>query len=182
MIERVDARPTIVVATAGAEPIAEDGFAAVIVLDATSHSIRLTHAEDAVHRWFTAAVRAAPDAGVFVTAPESDPGVQALLRWDAPWFAARELAEREEARLPPATRLAVVSAARADIEAVVAGLTCTHIALGPVELDEGWRVILIAPRAEGTAFTTQIRQAAMVRSAHRGAGPIAIHVDPRDID
>ena len=182
MIERVDARPTIVVATAGAEPIAEGGFAAVIVLDATSHSIRLTHAEDAVHRWFTAAVRAAPDAGVFVTAPESDPGVQALLRWDAPWFAARELAEREEARLPPATRLAVVSGARADIEAVVAGLTCTHIALGPVEHDEGWRVILIAPRAEGTAFTTQIRQAAMVRSAHRGAGPIAIHVDPRDID
>ena len=182
MVERVSARPTIVVATPGAEPRAEEGFAAVVILDATSHSIRLTHAEDSVHRWFGAAGRARPGAPVFVTAPESDPRVQALIRWDAPWFASRELGEREDARLPPATRLAVISGARADIDAVVSDLTCTHVALGPVEREDTWRTIVIAPRTEGTVFTTQLRQAAMTRSAHKGAGPIAIRVDPRDVD
>lgn len=182
MVDRVPARPAIVVATPGAEPRADTGFAAVLILDATQRSIRLTHAEDATHRWFGAAVRARAGAPVFVTAPESDPGVQALIRWDAPWFAARELAEREQVRLPPATRLAAISGARPDIDAVVSALTCTHIVLGPVEQGEEWRVIVIAPRSEGTAFTTQLRHAAMTRSAHRGAGPVAIRVDPRDID
>lgn len=182
MVDRVPSRPAIVVATPGAEPRAEGGFAAVVILDAAGHSTRLTYAEDAVHRWFTAAVRAGVGAPVFVSAPESDPGVQALIRWDAPWFATRELGQRDEARLPPATRLAAISGARADIEAVVSALTCTHIVLGPVEHGEDWRLIVIAPRSEGTVFTTQLRHAAMTRSAHRGAGPIGIHVDPRDID
>lgn len=182
MVDRVKDRPAIIVATAGAEPVADGGFAAAVILDAGSRSVRLTQAEDAVHRWFSVALRARPDAPVFVTAPESDAGVQSLLRWDAPWFAARELGERESARLPPATRLASISGARADIDAVVAALTCTHIVLGPVEVDDAWRVIVIAPRAEGTAFTHQLRHAAMTRSAHRGAGAISIHVDPRDID
>jgi primosomal protein N' (replication factor Y) len=182
MIDRVKNRPAIVVATAGAEPIADGGFAAAVILDAGNRYVRLTQAEDAVHRWFSVAMRARPDAPIFVTAAESDPGVQALLRWDAPWFAARELVERESARLPPATRLAVIRGARADIEAVVADLTCTHVVLGPVEVEDTWRVIVIAPRSEGTAFTTQLRHSAMTRSAHRGSGAISIHVDPRDID
>ncbi len=182
MVDRVKNRPAIIVATAGAEPIADGGFAAAVILDAGNRSVRMTQAEDAVHRWFSVALHVRPDAPVFVTAPESDAGVQALLRWDAPWFAARELAERESARLPPATRLAAISGARVDIEAVVAVLTCTHIVLGPVEVRDTWRVIVIAPRSEGTAFTSQLRHSAMTRSAHRGAGPISIHVDPRDID
>lgn len=182
MIDAVKDRPAIVVATAGAEPVAQGGFAAAVILDALTRSVRLTQAEDAVHRWFSVAMRARPDAPVYVAAPESNPGVQALLRWDAPWFATRELGERESARLPPATRLAVISGARADIDAVVTSLTCTHVVLGPVEAGDSWRVIVIAPRSEGTAFTTQLRSAAMTRSAHRGAGAISIRVDPRDID
>lgn len=182
MIDAVKDRPAIVVATAGAEPVAQGGFAAALILDALTRSVRLTQAEDAVHRWFSVAMRARPDAPVYVAAPESNPGVQALLRWDAPWFATRELGERESARLPPATRLAVISGARADIDVVVTSLTCTHVVLGPVEAGDSWRVIVIAPRSEGTAFTTQLRSAAMTRSAHRGAGAISIRVDPRDID
>ena len=34
------------------------------------------------------------------------PTVQALIRWDPAWYAARELAERRELGFPPAARIA----------------------------------------------------------------------------
>ena len=72
----------------------------------------LRAAEETMRRWLSAAALARPGpAGgrVVVVADGSLAPVQALLRWDPGWFAARELAERRELGFPPAARMASVT-------------------------------------------------------------------------
>ncbi|MER7475437.1 primosomal protein N', partial [Micromonospora sp. NPDC000018] len=99
----------LVIATPGAEPVAEGGFGAVLLLDSWALLTRadLRAGEEALRRWLAAAALARPAAGggrVVVVADGALAPVQALLRWDAAWFAARELAERRELGFPPAVR------------------------------------------------------------------------------
>src|SRR5699024_152615 len=105
--------PGLVVATPGAEPIPEEGYAAALILDPWIGLARpdLRAGEESLRRWFGAAtlVRSADAGGVVVIV--ADPGlrqVQALVQWNPEGYARRELAERRDAALPPATRLAEV--------------------------------------------------------------------------
>ena len=104
------------VATPGAEPVAEGGYGAVLLLDTWALLTRadLRAGEEALRRWLTAAALARPGAAggrVVVVADGALAAVQALLRWDPAWFAARELAERRELGFPPAVRMASVTGA-----------------------------------------------------------------------
>ena len=110
VLETVAAGPRLVVSTPGAEPVAPDGYAAALLLDAWALLERpsLTAGEEALRRWLAAAalVRPASEGGrvVLAGAPTevSIPAVEALVRWDPAWFAERELEERRELALPPA--------------------------------------------------------------------------------
>jgi primosomal protein N' (replication factor Y) len=107
VLTRVPGGAGLVVATPGAEPVADDGFGAVLLLDSWALLTRadLRAGEEALRRWLTAAALARPaaDGGrVVVVADGGLAPVQALLRWDPTWFAARELAERRELGFPPA--------------------------------------------------------------------------------
>ena len=57
VVDRVGASPDLVVATVGAEPVADEGYAAVVVLDTWLSLARddLRAAEEALRRWFNAA-------------------------------------------------------------------------------------------------------------------------------
>ena len=106
VLARVPGTPAVVVATPGAEPCADGGYAAAILLDAWALLGRpsLRAAEETLRRWMNAAAlaRPGPDGGsVVVVADASLPVVQALIRWDPATFADRELAERRELRFPP---------------------------------------------------------------------------------
>ena len=106
----------LVVATPGAEPVADGGYGAVLLLDTWALLTRadLRAGEEALRRWLAAAAlaRPAPAGGrVVVVADGALAAVQALLRWDPAWFAARELAERRELGFPPAVRMASVTGA-----------------------------------------------------------------------
>lgn len=94
----------LVVATPGAEPVAEGGYGAVLLLDSWALLTRadLRAGEEALRRWLAAAAlaRPAPAGRVVVVADGALAPVQALLRWDAAWFAGRELAERRELGFP----------------------------------------------------------------------------------
>ena len=107
----VPARPALVVATPGAEPVAEGGYGAVLLLDTWALLTRadLRAGEEALRRWLAAAALARPRATVVVVADGGLPTVQALLRFDPGWYAERELAGRRELRFPPAVRLATVT-------------------------------------------------------------------------
>ena len=109
--QRVGPEPALVVATPGAEPVADGGYAAALLLDGWALLARpdLRAAEEALRRWTAAAalVRPGPDGGtVVLLADAAAPAVQALVRWDPSGFADRELAERAGLRLPPAARMA----------------------------------------------------------------------------
>jgi primosomal protein N' (replication factor Y) len=192
MVDQVPDEPRIVVATPGAEPWCVGGYRAVLILDALVQLQRpaLDATEDAARRWFAAARLAAPKARVVVTAPHALAPVQALVRWDAPWLAARELGEREAAGLPPTTRMAALLGAADDIVEVGAALTVPHRVLGPVPDpvrgdEERQRGLIVVAREHGAELARQLRAITATRSAGWGragrAGVVHVRLDPRDL-
>jgi primosomal protein N' (replication factor Y) len=182
VVATVPARPAIVVATPGAEPVAEGGYAAVVLLDAWLALSRpdLRTDEEALRRWLGAAGLVAHGAQVVVVGDPALPVVQALVRWDPAGFARREAEARSEAHLPPASRLATITG---DPGAVDDALTLLDRppgteALGPVPVDDGdSRVVVRVPRAHGAALSRALGEVQRVRSA-RKLDPVRIQVDP----
>ncbi|MFY1599409.1 primosomal protein N' [Micromonospora sp. WMMD737] len=176
----------LVIATPGAEPVADGGFGAVLLLDSWALLTRadLRAGEEALRRWLAAAALARPAAAggrVVVVADGALAPVQALLRWDAGWFAARELAERRELGFPPAVRMASVTGlpdAVADLLAE-ARLPAEAELLGPVPADgERERMLVRVPRARAGALAGALHSAAGVRTARKAAEPVRLQVDP----
>jgi primosomal protein N' (replication factor Y) len=188
MVARVPDEPRIVVATPGAEPACDAGFRAVLILDARAQVQRhaLDAAEDAARRWFGAARLAAPGAPVIVTAENALPAVQALVRWDAPWLAARELRERAAAGLPPATRMAALLGTVADIAEVDGSLHVPHRLLGPVPdpdkaAPDRHRGLVVVDREHAAELGRQLRAITATRSARAKSRPVHVRMDPRDV-
>ena len=142
VLATVPAEPALVVATPGAEPVAEGGYGAALLLDGWAMLTRpdLRAAEETLRRWYAAAalVRPASAGGrVVVGADGGLAAVQALIRWDPVTHAARELAERAELGFPPATRMASLTGAPdalADLQAA-ARLPGSAELLGPVPVE-----------------------------------------------
>ncbi|MEV6370789.1 primosomal protein N' [Micromonospora musae] len=179
----------LVIATPGAEPVAEGGYGAVLLLDSWALLTRadLRAGEEALRRWLAAAALARPaGAGgrVVVVADGALAPVQALLRWDAGWFAARELAERRELGFPPAVRMASVTGLPAAVADLLdeARLPDGAEVLGPVPADgERERMLVRVPRARAAALAGALHAAAGARSARKAADPVRLQVDPLDL-
>ncbi|WP_405095481.1 primosomal protein N' [Micromonospora sp. NBC_01412] len=176
----------LVVATPGAEPVAEGGYGAVLLLDSWALLTRadLRAGEEALRRWLGAAALARPaGAGgrVVVVADGALAPVQALLRWDAAWFAARELAERRELGFPPAVRMASVTGLADAVADLLAEARLPEEAelLGPVPADgDRERMLVRVPRARAAALAGALHSAAGVRAARKAADPVRLQVDP----
>ncbi len=195
VLESVPAGPALVVCTPGAEPVAEGGYGAALLLDGRTLLSRpeLRASEQALRLWFAAAgmVRPAKDGGrVVVMADSSLQQVQALVRWDPAWFAALELAGREELGFPPAKRVAAVDGTPEAIESLleVVEMPATGEVLGPVpigEVDEEGnsereRVLVRVERTEGRALATALHEAQAVRAA-RKAAELQVRLDPLEL-
>jgi len=193
----------LVVATVGAEPVAEGGYAAALLLDGDSLLRRenLRAGEDTVRRWFTAAalVRPAAEGGlVVITASDTGP-VGALLRWDPAGYAQRELALRVELQLPPAVRIASVTGPRSAVvhftdgvgrELAAAGVTLRTAGPAPVVLGsaaaaqratEDVRTLLFFPYAEAARVTRVLRAARAAAAAKRTEEPVQLRLDGVDV-
>jgi len=208
VLARVDGRPALVVATPGAEPVADGGYVAALLLDAAVSTARvsLRTGEEAVHRWLTASalVRPSVAGGVVLLVGDAAPApTQALVRWDPVGFAARELAERAELNLPPAAWVAALTGSRDAVSAVLARLALPDGAevLGPVvveesaptagrqvggraagaTLDHPVRVIIRAPLRSGAALAATLAASSAVRSARREGGTVRIQIDPKEM-
>ncbi|WP_443076293.1 primosomal protein N' [Streptomyces sp. NBC_01716] len=205
VLDTVPGRPALVVSTPGAEPVAEDGYAAALLLDGWAMLGRpdLRAGEEALRRWLHAAslVRGQGDGGtvVVVAEPTLRP-VQALVRWDPVGHAQRELAERAELGFPPVSRMAAVSG-RPDAVAAFLGLAelpPDAEVLGPVALPvtdparprttgapppgEVWeRALLRVPPGSGAALAAALKSAQASRMARGGGDPVRIRIDPPDI-
>ncbi len=195
VLDRVAATPSLVIATPGAEPVADGGYAAVLLLDAWASLDRpaLTAGEEAVRRWLGAAAlgRGASDGGVVVLcgAPTHTtlPPVEAVVRWDPAWFAERELGERRELRLPPTVRMAALTAPRRPLEEALRslrhqGLPESTEVLGPLPAgEEALRHLLRVPLEDGPALASALTALRGVRSAHKESVTVTVRVDPPDI-
>jgi primosomal protein N' (replication factor Y) (superfamily II helicase) len=189
VLATVGPEPALVVATPGAEPVADGGYAAALLLDGWALLSRpdLRAAEEALRRWTAAAslVRPGPDGGtVVVLADPSTPAVQALVRWDQAGFADRELGERAALRLPPETRMASLTGPAEALAGflAVADLPPDAEVLGPVPAGPGRERFLVrAPGRSWRPTVAAIRAAAGVRSAHKDAGAVRVQVDPLEI-
>lgn len=201
----VDGQPRIVVATPGAEPEAEGGYAAAVLLDAALATSLpgLGGGEEAMRRWMHTAslVRSAQDGGRVIVVGGGEPSmVQALVRADPVGFAERELAERAELRFPPAVRMATVTGTIDAVEDLLAELQAPEgtevipprpapagamtASLGEGAEDEDGevvRAIVRAPLAQGVALAVALRAARAVRSAHKRRGAVRIVLDPREL-
>jgi primosomal protein N' (replication factor Y) len=187
-LARVPGTPALVISTPGAEPVAAGGYAAALILDTwiTLSRLDLRTAEEALRRWLNAAalVRAGGEGGrVVVVGEAAVPVLQALVRWDPAGFAARELAERRAACLPPAAELVSVNGS-----AVAVGRFLDEVRLpagaellgpAPVTADEV-RAVLRAPRPGGEALVRAVREAQGVRSA-RKLRAVRVQVDPQTL-
>jgi primosomal protein N' (replication factor Y) len=193
VLDEVDAEPAIVVATPGAEPPAEDGYAAALLLDTWILLARadLRAAEEALRRWANAAALVRPSAAggrVVVVGDPATPVVQALVRGDPAGFAERELDDRLAARLPPAVRLATVTGPRPAIDAAVEWPWPQPVELlGPVLLpradrdeEASYRLVVRVPRASGASLS---RSLAMLQSSRstRKLAPFRVQVDPLEV-
>ncbi|WP_299928685.1 primosomal protein N' [uncultured Nocardioides sp.] len=184
VVDRVGASADLVVATVGAEPVADEGYAAVVVLDTWLSLARddLRVAEEALRRWFNAAVLVRPGGHVVAVGDPAHPALQALVRWDPAGFARREAHERSQAHLPPAARLATVTGDLGALDDVLHLLDLPDGAevLGPVPADDEHRVLLRVPRSSGEALSRSLGDLQRVRSA-RKLDPVRIQVDPLTI-
>jgi primosomal protein N' (replication factor Y) (superfamily II helicase) len=189
ILETVPAEAAVVVATPGAEPHAEGGFGAVLLLDTWALLTRsdLRAAEETMRRWFNAAAlaRPAPQGGrVVVVADGGLATVQALIRWEPGWFAARELAERRELSFPPAARMASLTGKPEAVADLLAAARLPDGAelLGPVPADDDQeRMLVRTSRSQAAAMAHALHEAAAVRSARKATLTVRIEVDPATI-
>ena len=186
--------PALVIATPGAEPFADGGYAAAVLLDTAVLLLRadLRATEEALRRWLNvvALVRPGPAGGSVIAAGDSAArALQALVRLDPAGFADRELGERSEARFPPAVKMITVEggpAAVAEFDELLRAPEPTE-RLGPVDVpqrpgeDPRQRLTLRAPLSLGRALARAVKDVTSIRSARKSDGALRIRVDPEVI-
>lgn len=190
IIAHVPADAALVIATPGAEPVADGGYGAALLLDSWALLTRadLRASEEALRRWANAAALVRSSGTVVVHADGTVPVVQALLRWDPGWHAAAELADRTALGFPPAVRMASLTG-RADAVADLlqaARLPAEAETLGPVPVSDASdehteRTLVRVRRSQGPALADALRQAAGVRSARKAPDPVRIQIDPTEL-
>ncbi|GAB2771538.1 primosomal protein N' [Terrabacter koreensis] len=204
VLSAVGRESALVIATPGAEPVAEGGYTAVLLLDAwASLDLPVLDAPlEALRRWMAASALAREGRAVVLCgAPEAValPAVEALVRWDPAWLAARELADRRELGLPPAARVAQLTGGRRALEEALEQVDLPPSAqvLGPVPLVGGavrrgsgdgeperapadHHVLVRVPAADTAALTRAMLALKAFRSARKEADVVSVRVDPLD--
>lgn len=202
IVDRLPAGARVVVATPGAQPYAEGGYGAAVLLDTWAQLDRqdLRAAEEAVRMWMDVAalVRRRSDGGrVVIVADATLAPVQALIRWDPVGFATLELDLRRELGFPPAVTMASVDGPPAAVAAFLGmvGDDASAQQLGPVPLPPGVRVpagldsadglervLLRTDRRHGRELAAALRTAQVLRHArHEDTAGIRVQVDPPTI-
>ncbi|MCW2898141.1 MAG: Primosomal protein [Streptosporangiaceae bacterium] len=200
VLDRLGGDPALVVATPGAEPVADDGYAAALLLDGWVLLGRadLRAAEETLRRWMNAAALVRPAGPVVVLADGALGPVQALMRWDPVTHAERELDERRELGFPPAARMASLTGTPAALRELleVTRLPDGAQILGPVPVPAADRVeagtpesrrgaqeraLIRVPRAGGPALAHALKAGQGVRSARKAPETVRVQIDPLEL-
>ena len=117
---QLPSRPTVIVATPGAEPDVDGGYAAAIILDAHALAGRaeLWAPEEAARRWLNALSLVRPGHPGLVVGTIPDALGQTLVRWAPTDYADRLLDEREALGFFPATTMVALDGPAAQVRQV----------------------------------------------------------------
>jgi primosomal protein N' (replication factor Y) (superfamily II helicase) len=198
VLPAVPDEPALVIATPGAEPLAQ--YRAALLLDGWALLARqsLHSEEEALRRWMAAAALVRPDGTVLIHADASLPVVQALIRWDPASFADRALADRLDLAFPPAVRMASVTGDADAVASLLAAIPAPSetqnllTILGPVPMErsapaaeagekEQVRALLRVPRADGLKLARALHAAQAARSARKEGGGVRVQLDPAEL-
>jgi len=194
-VESVSEKPALVVATRGAEPVAEGGYRAVVLLDGPRmlQAPDLRVGESCLRWWSNAAALAAPGAPVHLVGVDGPVG-RALATWNQKGYARSQLEERAPLHMPPVARVALVEGLTASVERALAALRDLSLPsdaiLGPVpvESEEGRvRALVRFEYAAGSTVATTLRAAVVAEAVKRRRGrgqsariPLSLRLDILD--
>ena len=194
-IEKVSAKPVLIIATAGAEPLAEHGYSAVVLLDCQNllgrDTLRAT--EDAVRLWSNAFALMADDGRGAAVGLAGELG-QKLAFWQQNQLASEELETRRELAFAPAVRLASVTAVRETLEAIssaIAEIKSVRV-LGPLPAKEPelLRILIRYEYSVGAELAAALRAQVLLHGSAglrvnpkngRAARPIRIKMDEPEV-
>lgn len=182
VLNNVPPGSVIVLATPGAEPVADGGYALVVLMDTWLMLARddLRVIEESHRRWFNALALAREQATAVVVGDTT--AVQALVRADPVGLASRELRSRAQTHLPPAARVATIDGPSHDVEALMAReWTSNTEVLGPFEVTaDEVRVVLRTPLREGAELARLLHAIQSERSVVKRP-PLRVRIDPIDL-
>ncbi|MFB4348755.1 primosomal protein N' [Microbacterium sp. CR_7] len=181
-VERVADKPALVVATRGAEPIAEGGYRAVVLLDGPRmlQAPDLRIGEACLRWWSNAAALAASGAPIHLVGVDGAVA-RALATWNQAGYARAELSERAPLHMPPAARVALVEGSSAAVGRALSGLRELSLpadaVLGPVPVESDdvpprVRALVRFDYGAGSRVATTLRAAVVAEAvaARRGKG------------
>ncbi|MGY1552401.1 primosomal protein N' family DNA-binding protein [Microbacterium sp. A588] len=194
-VESVSDKPALVVATRGAEPIAEGGYRAVVLLDGSRmlQAPDLRVGESCLRWWSNAAALAAPGAPIHLVGVDG-PVARALATWNQSGYARSELAERAPLHMPPAARVALIEGIGASVERALTSLRALPLPadaiLGPVPIEsdeDRVRALVRFEYAAGATVATTLRAAVVAEAVKRRRGkagnnriPLSLRLDILD--
>ncbi|MFK3833876.1 primosomal protein N' [Microbacterium sp. NPDC087868] len=181
-VERVDAKPALVVATRGAEPAADGGYRAVVLLDGPRmlQSPDLRIGESCLRWWSNAAALAAHGAPIHLVGVNGQ-AARALATWNQSGYARSELESRAPLHMPPTTRVALVEGSAAAVSRALIALgelaLPSDAVLGPVPVESDdiparVRALVRFEYGAGTRVVTALRAAVVAEAvaSRRGRG------------
>ncbi len=174
--DRIDPKPSLVLATPGAQPQVEGGYAGVVILDGMrffAHTDLRTQ-ERARELFFETSSLISPNGVVLLVIDDSHPIVSAIARWNVAPLIKRELSERTELHLPPSVFSAVLVMDQSIGMQIVNGLKKaltdgrlpqSSTIYGPTEISKGQiKIVIHADTKDAKALTDVVHELQRRRS------------------
>lgn len=196
VIDVVESKPMLVIATPGAEPQATGGYELAIILDAHrfTDTPLLNAGVGALHAWISVASLTTKE--VFILGSPLQAPAQAAVRWDPAGYAQRELTEWQSLGFPPLFTVITITGEKSDVVSFrnLLSLGPQVEVFGPVPIsgklnapqtDElgiavythSSRLLLRTPVKHHTELTEAVRTAMRVKSAKRDGHPLKVQVN-----
>ena len=163
VVTKVDSSPKIVVATPGAEPVAEGGYAALVILDCDVALAKdsLKAREDAIRVWSNAISLTKQEAHTAFIGMPSDLGMY-ISTWRLVELSQKELRERESLGFPPSKRMLSATGVKELVQAFTVQLDEIQdvqvLGSAPLENSQEWRAIVSFGYSSGKAVADLTRK------------------------
>ena len=174
--DRIEHKPALVLATSGAQPQVEGGYAAVVILDGMrffAHTDLRTQ-ERARELFFETSSLISPKGAVLLVIDDSHPIISAIARWNVAPLIKRELNERAELNLPPIVFSALLVMDQSIGMQIVNGLKKALLdgripqsckIYGPTEISKGQvKIVIHADKKDAKALTDVVHELQRRRS------------------